>query len=69
MSNYKVLSEDGNEVDTCVLFNFFGDVWQAALDRLNHRVDGHLLTIRHKGSTLKIYRRSKNNCPPSISSQ
>ena len=61
MCNYKVLSEDDREVDLCVLLTFFGEVWQATLDRLNHRVDGHLLTIRHKGSVLKIYRRSQSS--------
>ena len=62
------LDEDGREVDLCVLLTFFGEVWQATLDRLNHRVDGHLLTIRHQGNILRIYRRSQNNGNPTFSS-
>jgi len=61
MSNYRILSEDGCEVDVCVLLIFFGELWQAALDRLNHRADGHLLTIRHQGHALRIYRRVKTS--------
>ncbi len=56
-SAYEVINEKNDKIGIHLLVHYYGNLWRSALDRLNHQVDGYLLTIKHKGQTFRIYRK------------
>jgi hypothetical protein len=58
LEKYEIMNEKGRQVGRDILIRFYGRVWESALDRLCHRSDGHLLTIRYQGENFRVYRRT-----------
>ena len=56
MLRYKVINEKNHAVDQNILHLFYGDLWESALDRIHHQVDGLLFTISHCGERYRVYR-------------
>ncbi len=54
-STYRVTNDDEN-VGIRILLLFYGNLWEFALARVDHQLDGYLFTIQHNGHTFKIYR-------------
>ncbi len=68
MRGYEVRNEAGMQVCTGILRGYFGNVWEIALDRLDHQYDGFLMKFYYKGDSYRIYRRlesakSQKTCP------
>jgi hypothetical protein len=67
-SIYKVKNEEGEAVGIDILILFYGNLWEFALNRLEHKIDGYLFTIQYKGQKFSVYRKLKNkkdrNYPP-----
>ena len=57
MARYEIKNEFGMEVCTGILRLFYGNLWEAALDRLNHRQDGYLRSLYHQDHEYRVYRR------------
>ncbi|MDY6903995.1 MAG: hypothetical protein SWH61_04840 [Thermodesulfobacteriota bacterium] len=60
MHYYEIINEDGGNEGTEILAMFYGNLWESALDRLNHGCDGMLLTLSLDGRKYFIYRRMKS---------
>ncbi len=56
MDLYKVKNEENIDVTDSILLMYFGKTWRIVLDRLNHKYDGHLITIKHGGHIFRVYR-------------
>ncbi len=68
-SSYEIKTEEGTRADMSLLVIHFGTLCQSALDRLNHGVDGFVITIQHKGQKFSIYRKiqcEKRNTYPQL---
>ncbi len=65
-SSYIVKDNKNNNVGINILLQHFGNLWESALDRLNHQFNGFLMTIHHQGYRFEIYRviRIDNEPPP-----
>jgi hypothetical protein len=57
MQNYEIRNEENIKIGFDLLFMFYGKLWESILDRLEHKYDGHVGTIQHKGHKYKIYRK------------
>ncbi len=53
---YDVKTETGNYIGIKILLEYFGNLWQIALDRIDHKIDGHLMTIHFHGQKYYVYR-------------
>ena len=53
---YEVRNESGKDVGIRLLVFYYGELWASAMNRLNHKIDGHLFNIRHKGACFAVYR-------------
>ncbi len=53
---YFVKNEKDKNIGINILELYFGNLWQFTLDRLDHHIDGYLLTIHHQGHKYRIYR-------------
>ncbi len=62
-SAYEVKNENGNSIGIDILVQYFGNLWESALDRLNHQLDGFLVEIHHQGRKFMVFRKmaNKNN--------
>jgi hypothetical protein len=58
---YKVENEDGCDVGVDILYQYYGEVWRQALDRVNTKIDGHMFTICHNGCRFDVYRKVHGN--------
>jgi hypothetical protein len=58
---YEVRSESGNNLGIQLLVFYFGELWISAMNRLNHKIDGHLFDIRHQGACYAVYRNLETN--------
>ncbi len=54
---YEIKNEEGHTESTDILAMFYGPVWQSALDRIQHKCDGTLLTLSLEGRKYFVYRR------------
>jgi hypothetical protein len=55
-STYRVTNDDEKNISIGILLLFYGNLWEFALDRVDHQLDGYLFTIQHNGHAFKIYR-------------
>ncbi len=55
--DYEVKNETGECLGISILVLYYGQLWETALDRLNHKIDGHLFTICHQGIRFGVYRK------------
>ncbi len=53
---YDVKNENGDSVGVGILNLYYGDLWESALDRLIHKIDGHLFSIMYEGVCYSVYR-------------
>jgi hypothetical protein len=58
-SVYKVKNEEGEAVGIDILILFYGSLWEFALKRLEHKIDGYLFTIQYNGKKFSVYRKLK----------
>jgi hypothetical protein len=56
---YDVKTEKGSSVGINLLYSYYGELWVSAMNRLNHKIDGHLFDIRHVGIPYGVYRKVK----------
>ena len=56
MVEYAIKNENGLNVDINILENYYGNLWRAVLNRLNHEHDGYLVTIYDREFKLHVYR-------------
>ena len=54
---YEVKNEKNRSVGIDILYLFYGNLCQLAMDNLNHQVDGYISTIRHNGQKFRVYRK------------
>ncbi len=54
---YEVKNEENRSVGIDILYLFYGNLWQLAMDNLKHQVDGYISTIRHNGQKFRVYRK------------
>lgn len=53
---YSVVDPGGNDIGIGLLATYYGELWETVLDRLDHKLDGHLFAIFHGGVEFNIYR-------------
>ncbi len=67
-SIYIVKNEEGEAIGIDILILFYGNLWEFALNRLDHKLDGYLFTIQHEGHKFSVYRKLRtkkdNYYPP-----
>jgi len=56
---YDVKTEKGSSVGINLLYSYYGELWISAMNRLNHKLDGHLFDIKHGGVPYGVYRKVK----------
>ena len=54
---YEVKDKKGKVVDVDILILFYGSLWESALNRIEHQVDGYVHSIQHNCECFKIYRK------------
>lgn len=54
---YDVKNEDGESIGIGLLCLYYGELWESALDRLIHKIDGHMFTITYEGLCYNVYRK------------
>ncbi len=54
---YEVKNEENRSVGIDILYLFYGNLWQLAMDNLKHQVDGYVSTIQHNGQKFRVYRK------------
>ncbi len=55
-TDYEVKDKTGESMGISILFLYYGQLWESALNRLYHKIDGHLFTIMHQGTSYGVYR-------------
>ncbi len=55
--NYEVRNDRGKISGRNLLILYFGNLWESALDRLDHQIDGFIMTINHQDRKFKVYRK------------
>jgi hypothetical protein len=55
--DYSVIDPGGRDVGIGLLSIYYGDLWEKVLDRLDHKIDGHLFAISHNSVKFNIYRK------------
>ncbi len=58
-SIYKVKNEEGETVGIDILILFYGNLWEFALNRLDHKIDGYLFAIQYESQKFSVYRKLK----------
>jgi len=58
---YDVKTDTGGSVGINLLHFYYGELWVSAMNRLNHKIDGHLFDIRYEGVFYGVYRKLKSN--------
>lgn len=53
---YDVKNENGDSIGVAILKLYYGDLWESAMDRLIHKIDGHLFSISYEGACYNVYR-------------
>ncbi len=56
-SAYEVKDAKGGTVGIDILILFYGNLWQRALDRIEHQVDGYIHAIQRGDEQFRIYRK------------
>lgn len=56
-TEYTVRDEKNQDVGINLLILYYGALWTKALDRLHHKIDGHLFSLRHQGQRYDVYRK------------
>jgi hypothetical protein len=56
-SGYTVIDADGNDIGINLLTVFYGDLWEQVLERVCHKIDGHLFALTHAGRVYDVYRK------------
>lgn len=54
---YDVRRENGTSLGINLLAIYYGELWQVAMSRLDHKIDGHLFDIMHEGKCYRVYRK------------
>ena len=54
---YDVRMENGSSLGINLLAIYYGELWQLAMSRLDHKIDGHLFDIMHEGRCYGVYRK------------
>jgi hypothetical protein len=54
---YEVLNQHGENVGINILLLYYGRLWELAIDRIDHKMDGYMFEIQHMGEHYKIYRK------------
>ncbi len=57
---YEVKDVKDQKVSLNILAIHYGNLWEFALDRLDHQFDGFLLAFWHQGQRFRIYRKQKD---------
>lgn len=58
---YDVKDENDNTLGINIILKHFGPLWRMTLDRMDHQIDGYLLSIQFKGQKFRVYRKHKQN--------
>ncbi len=54
---YEVIN-DNNELEGIDLLElYYGNLWKTVLDRLHHRMDGHVLKFTYQGRVYNVFRK------------
>jgi len=56
---YEVTNKLGDNVGINILLLYYGNLWESAMRRLEHKMDGYIFTIQHMGNSFKVYRKTK----------
>ena len=62
-NTYRIEDEKKGSVCTSILAHYYGSLWEATLDRLDHQMDGYLYTIYHQGQKYRVYRNLYSDHP------
>jgi len=54
---YEVLNQHGENMGINILLLYYGRLWELAIDRIDHKMDGYMFEIQHMGEPYKIYRK------------
>ena len=54
---YEVTNKDGDNVGVSILVLYYGRLWEMAIRRLDHKMDGYMFTIQHMNESFKVYRK------------
>lgn len=54
---YDVRMVNGTSLGINLLSIYYGELWQLAMNRLDHKIDGHLFDIRHEGRCYRVFRK------------
>ena len=55
--SYDVRMENGTSLGINLLAIYYGELWQMAISRLDHKIDGHLFDIMHEGRCYRVFRK------------
>ncbi len=60
MNRYEIRDEEDKDIGLDILSLYYGNLWESAMDRLDHQWNGQLHTIQHDGQALRVFRKIEN---------